>query len=174
MSIRFWLAISLFACTSSLHAQAVPTATRRGDLQVGIGYSFAQPDYGTTTFKGIAAYTAFDFTPHFGAEFDFRLLKDPSPEQLYEKTYEVGVRYRRTYGRFVPYGKVMVGRGVFNYQNGLANLAYNMYALGGGVDYRIRPYLSVRGDFEFQKWLGFPPHDLTPMVETIGVAYHFR
>ena len=57
---------------------------------------------------------------------------------------------------------------------GLANLAYNMFALGGGLDYKIKSYITVRGDFEFQHWSGFPPNGLTPMVGTVGVAYHFH
>jgi hypothetical protein len=174
VSIRFWISVGLLASATLLRAQATPTASRIGDLQVGIGYGIAQPDYTTNTFKGIVAYSAFDFTSHFGVEFDFRLLNGPGSTNLYEKTYEFGGRYHRTYGRLSPYGKVMVGRGVFNFQNGIANLAYNMGALGAGVDYRIKPYLSVRGDFEYQHWMGFPPHGLSPMVESVGVAYHFR
>ena len=39
------------------------------------------------------------------------------------------------------------GRGVFNYPAyNEANLAYNMFAVAGGVDVRVRRYLSVRGD----------------------------
>jgi Outer membrane protein beta-barrel domain len=170
---RFWLLIGLFAGSTLLHAQAAPTAARLGDLQIGVGYGLANSDYSPERFKGIAAYGGFDFTPHFGAEVDFRLLKDPSPAAMYEKTYEVGVRYHRTYRRITPYAKIMVGRGVFNYQYNVANLAYNMFAGGGGVDYRALRFLSVRADFEYQHWFGFPPHGLAPTVGTIGVAYHF-
>ena len=173
MVTRLWILIGLFAGSTVLHAQASPTASRLGDLQIGIGYGVANSDYGPERFKGIAPYAAFDFTPHFGVEADFRLLKDPDPAALYEKTYEVGARYHRAYGRIAPYAKIMVGRGVFNYQYSVANLAYNMGAIGGGLDYRALSFLSVRADFEYQYWSGFPPSGLTPMVATIGVAYHF-
>ncbi len=33
----------------------------------------------------------------------------------------------------------MVGRGVFNFQYDVANLAYNMFAIGGGADYQRQP-----------------------------------
>ena len=48
-----------------------------------------------------------------------------------------------------------------------------MFAAGGGADYAVLPWLNVRGDFEFQRWLSFPPSGLTPTLITIGVAYHF-
>ncbi len=170
---RLWLLIGLSAGSTLLHAQAAPTASRIGDLQIGVGYGLANSDYAPEKFKGIAAYGGFDFTPHFGVEADFRLLNDSSPAAFYEKTYEVGGRYHRTYGRISPYVKIMAGRGVFNYQYSVANLAYNMIAGGGGVDYRAMRFLSVRADFEYQHWYGFPPHGLAPTVGTIGVAYHF-
>ncbi len=173
VAIRFWTIVGLLTTASLLQAQSSPTASRAGDLQVGVGYALAKPDYGPDNFKGLAGYAAFDFFHNFGVELDFRFLKGPDKD-LYEKTYEAGVRYHRTYGRFSPYGKIMVGRGVFNYQNSVANLAYNMVAGGGGVDYRIKPYLSLRADAEYQHWSGFPPNGLTPLVGYIGVAYHFH
>jgi opacity protein-like surface antigen len=71
----------------------------------------------------------------------------------------------------------MYGRGVFNstYRGQTtANIAYNMLAFGGGLDYRVLPYLNIRGDYEYQRWFGFPPNGLTPSVVTVGVAYRFR
>jgi hypothetical protein len=171
---RLWLLIGLLAGATLSHAQAVPTASRAGDLQVGFGYGVAIPDYTNDKFKGIAPYATFDFTPHIGVEVDFRLLKGPSNNSLYEKTYEIGGRYHIDYKRLKPYGKIMVGRGVFNFPNNVANLAYNMYALGGGTDVRVLPFLNVRADFEYQSWYGFPPHGLSPLVGTVGVAYRFH
>jgi Outer membrane protein beta-barrel domain len=170
---RFYILIGLLAAPSLLHGQAAPTASRFGDLQLGVGYGIADSDYSPEKFKGIAAYADFDFTPHLGAEVEFRQLNDPAPAGLYEKTYEGGVRYHRSYGRLSPYAKGMYGRGVFNYQYGAANIAYNMFAIGAGADYRVLSYLNVRFDFEYQSWSGFPPHGLSPTVGTFGVAYHF-
>jgi opacity protein-like surface antigen len=48
-----------------------------------------------------------------------------------------------------------------------------MFAGGAGLDYRVLPYLNVRAEFEYQKWMSFPPNGLTPSVITIGAAYHF-
>jgi len=48
-----------------------------------------------------------------------------------------------------------------------------MFAAGVGADYKLGPYLRVRGEYEFQKWASFPNGGLTPQIVTIGVAYHF-
>ena len=174
VAIRFWTIVGLLATASLLQAQSFPTASRAGDLSIGAGYAVAKPDYGTDNFKGFTGYADFDFFHNLGVELNFRFLKGPQKD-LYEKTYEAGVRYHRNYGRFAPYGKIMIGRGVFNYQNSVANLAYNMAAAGGGVDCKvIKPYITVRADAEYQRWSGFPPNGLTPIVGYVGVAYHFH
>ena len=179
MLFRPCLAALLSAAMSTVAlSQATPTASRRGDLQVGGGYSDAASDYGDH-FTGFHLYGDFDFLTHFGAEAEFHFVKEggsnPDFSDLYEKTYEVGARYFRAYGRVSPYAKIMVGRGVFNFPRyDHANLAYNLYAPGVGVDVRIKPYLNVRGDFEYQQWPGFPPTGLGPAILSIGAAYHFR
>lgn len=173
---RFLVFLTLLSGASMLHAQATPTASRRGDLQIGGGYTNANTDYLPNRVGGGTAYFTYDFKPHFGVEGDFRFIKD-GPTNYYEKSYEIGGRYYRTYKeRWVPYVRVMYGRGVFNFATDgvtTANLAYNLVAAGAGVDYKLRPYLNVRGDFHYQTWLSFPQNGLTPTMFTIGAAYHF-
>jgi hypothetical protein len=173
---RIIVFIALLSTASIVHAQALPTGSRVGDLKIGGGFSTANSDYGDR-YNGGAAYFDFDFRPHLGVEGEFHFVKDPS--DLYEKTYEVGGRYFRTYKkRWVPYAKVMYGRGVFNFPplgDGFrANLAYNLVAGGVGVDYKAKPWLYVRADWEYQKWFGFQNSSLSPSILTIGAAYHFR
>lgn len=167
--------IVLLGAAPMLHAQAAPTAARAGDLKIGGGFSTAASDYGDR-YNGGAAYIDFDFLQNIGVEGEFHFVKDPS--DLYEKTYEVGGRYFRTYGKFVPYAKVMYGRGVFNFPplaDGFrANLAYNLAAGGIGVDYKVKHYLYVRADWEYQHWFGFQNSSLSPSILTIGAAYRFR
>jgi len=99
-----------------------------------------------------------------------------------QRTYEIGPRYVLRHDRWAPYAKVMYGRGVFNYPpvNGdpkigpAANLAYNIIAIGGGVDYHVIPTFNVRAEYEYQQWLSFPPNGLTPKIFSIGVAYRLR
>ncbi len=170
--------------SSPLYAQAVPTASRIGDLQAGATFNLGTSDYhGEGTLRGFGFYTSFDFRHHFGVEADFHQLNDPDSQKgIYERTYEVGPRYVMHFGRFAPYTKLMVGRGVFNFPPSpsdpstgpAANLAYNMWAVGIGADYHLRPSINVRADYEFQRWGSFPPNGLSPGVLSFGVAYHFH
>jgi len=175
----FVFTLFILGTASLAHAQAEPTASRLGDLQVGAGFSNANTDYVPNRVNGPNIYFDFDFTHRFGVEGEFRFLKDGSTN-IYEKTYEIGGRYYHPIKpafKFVPYAKLLYGRGVFNFAyNGVttANLAYNMFAGGGGLDYRLIRSVNLRADFEYQKWLGFPPNGLSPSVLTIGGAYHFH
>ena len=170
-------AISAALCASpSAHAQTRETASRVGDLQVGGGFVFSTSDYNFTPIHliGGAAYTTFDWRSHYGAEFDFRHNRSSADTTVYERTYEIGPRAYLTRGAFEPYAKVLFGRGVYNFHNGIANVAYNMYTFGGGADFHVRRSLNVRADYEYQNWMSFPLGTLHPNVITIGVAYHFH
>ena len=151
----------------------MPTATRAGDLQIGVGYITAKPDYVQETYRGIAAYADFDFRPQLGVEAEFHQINSTAGNGAFQRTYEIGGRYHRTYGPLVPYVKAMVGRGDFNYPYSQTQLAYNLFAGGIGADFKIGQYIRVRGEYEFQKWTSFPNGGLTPQLVTIGVAYHF-
>lgn len=157
-------------------AQSAPTATRLGDLQLGGGLVLAKSDYNFTpiTLLGEAFYTTFDRRNHWGGEFDFRHSQSTLDSTVHETTYEIGPRIFIARGPFIPYAKVLYGRGVYNFPDSVANVAYNMYTFGGGFDIRVRRSLNVRADYEYQTWMGFPIADLHPSVVTIGVAYHFH
>jgi opacity protein-like surface antigen len=167
-----------------LRAQATPTASRIGDLQVGAGFTMTNSVY-LPKLRGGMVYADFDPTWHWGGEFEIHQADTTGNDQSYERTYEIGPRYFRTYGIAVPYAKVMVGRGVLNfpgqynpvtntYGASVANLAYNMYALGAGSDFKVRPYLHVRLDYEYQDWIGFPQNGFHPQLFSAGIAYHFN
>jgi hypothetical protein len=172
---RVVLFFGLLGAAPMLLSQSTPTAERVGDLKIGGAFSSANSDYGGR-YNGGAAYVNFDFLPHIGVEGEFHFVKDPN--NLYEKTYEVGPRYYRNYRKISPYAKAMYGRGVFNYPafaDGFQpNLAYNLAAVGVGADYKLLPYLYVRADWEYQVWFGFQNSSLTPSILTVGAAYHFR
>jgi hypothetical protein len=170
-----------------LHAQALPTATSAGVLQAGGEFNYADSDYVPQKIKGGGAYVGFDFKYHWGIEAEFHQINDSDPTtKIYERTYEIGPRYVLHFHRIEPFAKGMYGRGVFNYpevpsltpggppQGNAANLAYNIGAAGVGVDYRLLYSVNVRVEYEFQKWFGFPPNDLSPQVLGIGVAYRFH
>jgi hypothetical protein len=163
----------LLGGASGLHAQALPTASRAGDLQVGVGYTLAKPGYGQQSYRGFAAYADFDLRTHLGLEAEFHQVGDPSGSQSSQRTYEVGGRYLRAYGALVPYVKAMAGRGDFNYPFGDTGLAYTLFAGGVGVDYHLTPTLRLRGEYELQRWSGFSNGGLHPQLLTFAVAYHF-
>ena len=175
--------LGLTASATCLHAQAKPTASRAGDLQVGATFSLASPDYGPNTLRGVGAYATFDFRPHLGIEANFRQLNDPDGrEGIYERNFEVGPRYVFRVGPLSPYAKLMIGRGVFQFppdprhpeSGSVANLAYTTWAGGFGVDYSVRSSFNVRADYELQRWANFPPNGLSPHVFSLGIAYRFH
>jgi hypothetical protein len=168
------LAIALLLCGASLlHAQATSTASRAGDLQIGVGFSTAKPDYGPQSFQGVTAYVDFTRHSYLGLEAEFHQVSTTNSDKSFQRTYEVGGRYFRTYGRFMPYLKAMIGRGDFNYPFGQTDLAYNLYAGAIGVDYQLGPHLRLRADYELQSWYGFPNEALTPQILSVAIAYHF-
>jgi hypothetical protein len=164
----------LLGGASILYGQATPTASRAGDVQIGIGYCIGVPDYVHQTFPGFAAYADFDFRPHLGVEAEVHQIYSTNGDLSFERTFEIGGRYLRTYGPFVPYVKAMIGRGTFDYPFNQTELSYNMFAGGIGADVKAGPYLRVRGEYELQKWSSFPNGGLTPQIITIGIAYHFN
>ena len=189
--------------TAALRGQAVPTAERLANLQVGVTFTVANSDYTNDTsnpgqtndvfnlgqptgnsiyWKGIGAYANLDLRYHYGLELSYHHTASSGTE-LSESTFEVGPRYIFHKGRFAPYAKGLYGRGLFNFaaydSTGksvqIANVGYNVLTAGGGLDLRLRPGLNIRlFDYEYQHWLNFPPNKLNPQVVSVGVAYHFH
>jgi Outer membrane protein beta-barrel domain len=178
-----------------IHAQAVPTASRGADLQVGAGFTWADSDYVPNNIGGFAFYANYDLIGLFGIEANVHRVRDPNPDPLVpsnhfsETTYEIGGRYVRHYfhGRIAPYGKVLYGRGVANFPahqiltpggfvTYIDNIGYNLVSFGGGVDYRFNNRINLRVDFEYQHWFASDnelPNGLAPRLLTFGGAYHF-
>jgi opacity protein-like surface antigen len=168
--------VSFLPTAPAAHAQSKPAASRMADLQVGGGLVFAHSGYNFTPISliGGAGYFTVDWRTHWGVEGDFRHARANGDTTIYERTYEVGPRLFMTRGMTSPYAKFMVGRGVYNFHNSIANVAYNLYSYGGGADFRVARSLNVRADYELQNWIGFPLGTLHPSVITVGVAYHFN
>jgi opacity protein-like surface antigen len=170
-------AFALFALgTARLHAQALPTASRAGDLQIGVTYSSANANYEYVTDRiaGLGIYADFAFRERWGFEFTLHQLNDPNSD-VYQRTYEFGGRYMRHYRGVTPYVRASVGRGVLNYPLNDANLAYNILAGAAGADFAVHPRINVRAEFEYEDWLSTPGAGLhiNPSMLTVGVAYHF-
>lgn len=178
-----YLITGLLLCAGLLRAQAKPGARRFLDLQVGGIFQRASPDYGQAPLRGLGLYSTVDWQRHLGVEVSLHALLDgDSQRKIRMRTFEVGPRYAFHFGPWSPYGKLLYGRGDFRFppvagyrQSGpAAQLAYNFWAIGGGLDYALRPSINLRFDYEHQQWGGFPPHGLSPQTFGFGVAYHFR
>lgn len=171
-----WLAACMvcaaLACTAAAQRTA-PTASRAAMVQVGGGFSFANPDYTQNTFRGGSVYVTADLSSRFGVEFMFHQVNTSATDALYERTYELGPRYVWHLPNIEPFVKASYGRGVFNYPNNAANLAYNMVTVTGGVDVRVQRHIYARGEYEYQRWVNFPANGLTPQLVTFGAAYRF-
>jgi hypothetical protein len=163
-------------------AQAAPTATRLGSVQVGAGFSFAIPDYGPTYIKGFTIYGDVNLRHRLGVEADVHYISILTPTDIGEDTYLVGPRFSLVrQGRVNAYVKVLGGVGRFQYQSGTYphphTDTYGVFSVGGGVDFRASEHISIRAvDIEAQKWPGygtpgFAAHGLSPFVTTFGVAY---
>jgi opacity protein-like surface antigen len=160
------------------HAQAIPTASRIGSIQVGAGVMFTKPDYAQTYLKGVTFFADYEFYHNLSAEAEIH-YSAVTPQDISENTYMFGPRYTWRRKRFGVYGKALLGVGRFGFQQGsFANPStgtYFAYGVGGGVEYRATRSINVRAfDAEAQNWPGFPPHGLSPITYTIGVAYVFH
>jgi hypothetical protein len=170
--------IFLVGLTIQMSAQALPAAAKSTRVQIGVGASFAKPDFTDAAIKGISLYGSVDFGRHLGIDGEVHDIKLFTPRDVGESSYLLGLRYGITEGRLYPYAKVLAGLGSFSFQKGYfpSNSAstHRMYALGGGLDFRANRNINIRViDFEFQRWPGFGPHGLTPLVATFGLAYAF-
>jgi len=170
---------SVLCLTSSARAQALPTATAKGSLQVGMGATLAEPDYGQQSIKGVSGFADFDFGMHFGVEADLHYVALITPLDLAENTYLIGPRVMLPHGRFTLYGKLLGGYGDLVVQEEQDNIGhpsgfYFAYAIGGGLDIRATNRITIRAiDVEAQKWPNYG-NGLSPIVYTVGAAYHFR
>jgi hypothetical protein len=168
----------LLSVTSLARAQALPTATAAGNLQVGAGWTYAKPDYGPQSIKGVSGFADFDFRPHFGVEAVYHYIALVTPTDLAEDSILAGPRFVLPYGRINIYAKALFGAGDLVIQEAQDNVGrqagyYFAYGAGGGVDLRATNHLIVRAiDVEYQHWNY--QTGLTPFVITVGAAYRFR
>ena len=179
--VRQILALLILSLSAdiALNAQASPTATRAGFIQVGAGLSAFQPDYNPGTIKGYSIYGTFDFTSHIGLAGDIHIVNVITPGDIAESSYLIGPRFVMSRGRLHPYGKALAGIGVFTFQpvyasSSSSSSSHKMYALGGGLDVSVKRHWNIRAfDFEYQRWPGFGDNGITPFGITFGAAYVF-
>lgn len=171
------------AASTLLRAQAKPAAIRSLNTQFGGTIDFESPDYHSAKLFGFGLYSTIDWRPHFGVEVSLHQLMDSnSTRKLRVQTFEAGPRYVLRLGPWNPYVKLLVGRGSFRFPpdprypaNGsVATLGYTFWSGGAGTDYRLNRSINLRVDYEWQRWVSFPPYGRSPQVFSLGAAYHFH
>jgi hypothetical protein len=189
------IAIASLACLLWLpslgRAQALPTASGLGRLQIGAGFSYAIPDFWTQPYNsdpqyafqsigGVTGFGDYYITSHFGLEGDFHCLALITSLDRAELTYLVGPRITLPYGRFILYGKAMGGiRDLFIQEQqdniGVPRGSNIGFSLGGGLDVQYNQKIVIRAiDYESQSWPGYGTNGISPSVFTFGVAYRFH
>jgi hypothetical protein len=170
-------AVGLFLLVPSIWAQAVYSAYKTPVFEIGGGALYLKNDYTPKSDQGASAWVDANLNKFIGLEAEGHLGVLVSPSDLGENSYLVGPRFSLHQGKGSLYAKAMVGRGDFIHDapNNKTSKSYNVYAFGGGLDYRVSPSWKVRlVDAEFQTWSSFKPNGLTPYAISTGVMYSFH
>ena len=173
------LAVSLAVglVTPSLSAQAIATATAK-TLAVGIAYQNIDPDYGPDRASGMQIFANYDLSRYLGLTAEVNLQTAFSNVVFLEHTYMFGGRGEYHKGRYLVYGKALIGDATASdnapYPLLNAPASYPAIALGGGLDIRLEHHITIRAiDYEDQHWFKYNPNGLTPHIFSIGAAYRF-
>ena len=192
MQLKFlsgFVAAGLLAlCARPILSQTVPAATQGSlPLQIGIGFSNYNVDYGGAKLDGPAIWI--NWRPAMIPKLpkglaleaeatDSSIPKAAHPPSFREDSAGGGLIYKwPAGGNYHIYGKGLMGLGSVDFDSGIPSYTHStrtFYGFGGGLDYRVRGHFWLRADYEMQRWgllLGAP---LNPSGTTIGVLYDFK
>jgi hypothetical protein len=167
----------MFAVTAlPAFAQVKPSANaHQPKLSVGGFGSVFQPDYAGNGIAesspnplfGMGGYFDYKINRFVGVEGEANWLRFNQYIGIDQTTLLIGPKVHIVdIGKFMPYGKVLIGMGGGSFLNGHTTVV----SYGGGVDYNLSPHWVVRaGDFEFQQWFITPR--LHPYGGSVGIAY---
>jgi len=178
------LIVLLGAQASLLHSQTVPSATGpQFSITAGGMASAFQPDYAGgfvsgasgNRLYGAGAFVDVNFTRWLHVEAEGRWLRFNQFVDIDETNYLIGPRLPiHRFGRFTPYAKALVGYGTMNFEFNEATGRFTALAYGGGVDVKLTPRISARGDFEYQQWPRWINNEeLYPYGVSVGIGYRF-
>ena len=176
--------------SSSLYAQALPTATKTAEISAFGGYTVTSPDYGPLTKTGFMFGSDFTLFPHWhvdpSIEARFSFAHAPA---ISERAFLIGPRVQTEvlHNRLHPYADFLFGVGTISYHPivnpGDSSDSGRAISYGGGADYDLTRHISLKGDVQVQSWnLGtngfFKPqggdYTLSPITYTFGASYHFE
>ena len=184
INLRITVLLLFFLATlTAAHAQNAPTASQYFRLSAFGG--------ATGTYTGLEQGKNLGITA--GADLNFGYYLGFYPSAEIRGTYPVhsgaldgqrnilgGLKVEKRFGRFHPYGDILVGRGQIDYTNGFVYgpVTYlqsitNVISPGVGVDMDLNHYFALKADFQVQRYdtpFGFHIH---PRALTAGVVYRF-
>lgn len=175
--------VALFLPLMAAQAQVSPSVSgSRTILTVGGGFSDFNPDFGKNWVYGATVWSDWTILHGLGIEGEARTLPwngvkfPPYPTQLRLDSIEGGPRYQfRRYRNFQPEVKVLFGLGSIDFPTHSAgpihHNTYGMAEVGGGVDYRLTRRISLRGEYDYERWPNFASNGLTPDGFTVGASY---
>jgi hypothetical protein len=160
-----------FTMAGRLEAQVAPQASSGGmKLSAGGTGSGFYEQYGQQKLVGAGAFVDVDLAHGLGLEGEGRWLEWHQVNDVHVETYSAGVRYHVTLGRWLPYGKGLIGWGDFNFPFDYAHGSYLTWTAGGGVDYHLTRRFYIRAaDVEYQNWPQFTYGAMTSVGVSAGV-----
>jgi hypothetical protein len=162
----------LFGSDSS-GGQACPTATGTGMyLAIGGAISQFEGDYGLRKIAGGTVYMDANPYRRYGLEAEIRKLQYSNSPGMNQITYLGGPKVSfRSHG-VVPYAKMLVGIGIFDFPYHYGRGDYLALAPGAGLDLNMGNRIRIRLiDVEYQDWSQFTFGTLHPYGASIGVSY---
>jgi hypothetical protein len=166
---------ALLGCMMPLtHAQA-PWAAHQEEqyLSAGATGSSVYLQYGERKMIGLTGYVDLDARRRLGIEAEGRWIEFHQFANVHAETYSIGARYHRTYGRYQPYVKGLIGFGDFNFPYSLATGRYLVATAGGGLDLLLTDRIQIRAvDAEYQDWPQFTFGNMTMFAVSSGLRVH--
>jgi hypothetical protein len=168
VAVLVWTAIG----AARAAAQALPTGSGPGAyVAVGGAYSQFESDYGKRAIAGAAVYVDVNPEWRWGVEAEVRRMNYASFGER-QTTLLAGPRWSFGARWLVPYAKVLVGGGRFDFPYGYGYGSYFVVAPGAGLDVRLGRRLRIRvADFEYQDWPGFTFGAIHPYGLSAGAAF---
>lgn len=172
-----------------LRAQAAPSATRGGALNAFVGATGTYTGLGSGTNLGVtggvdvAVHHWSSLTPYLEIRgtYPFYLGDTVSIRNILG-----GLRFTRTYGRYLPYFDALYGRAQLHYASpGYPNPAFtylyqkspsNVLSLGGGAEIPLTYTWALKADAQWQFYstpVTSSGH-LSSVPVTVGVVYRLR
>jgi opacity protein-like surface antigen len=166
----------------SAHGQVIPSAKGPGHtLWVGGEYSNLRASFPYGSHQhlwGIGGIANYSLVRFLGIEAEGRYLGTNGFYSEKQQTFMVGPQCIAGRSEILqPFAQFLIGAGGIEYPQQAGNGVHLALASGAGVNLRFMERWMVRGEYEYQLWLGpsvianQPTHYITPNGFHVSVAY---